>query len=291
MPSSRTFAPSLTSGVDGSARRSRRRRSARARCRAPSTPPARSPRPPGPEIGVRLSRLVAVEPGTRSSVRSGRARRAIRDSAAIRSPAGGFGLAPCGCASRRRCRPGRSSRTGPSRSRTRRCACRPGAAARPPRCRSCASRSRRASMRLPTKPSQMPTSDADLADLLRERHARSQSTGCDGRFAAHDLEQPHHVRRAEEVQPDDLLGTRRSAARSRRCRASTCWSPGWRPACRCASSLPKTSFFSPISSNTASIDEVGVGESVPVGRRARCLASRCGHLALRRASPASTVSA
>ena len=49
--------------------------------------------------------------------------------------------------------------------------------------------------------------DADLAEPLRERQRGGETSG-DGGVAAHDLEQPHHVRRAEEVQPDDALRTR-----------------------------------------------------------------------------------
>ena len=46
----------------------------------------------------------------------------------------------------------------------------------------------------------------DLADLLRELH-RGGDDGLRGLRAAHDLQQAHHVRRREEVQADDRLGT------------------------------------------------------------------------------------
>ena len=71
--------------------------------------------------------------------------------------------------------------------------------------------------------------------------------------AAHDLDQPHHVRGTEEVQADDGLRTRRGRRRSRRCRASTCWWPGSRRASRTPSSVANTCFFSAMFSNTASI--------------------------------------
>src|SRR3981081_2051296 len=51
-----------------------------------------------------------------------------------------------------------------------------------------------ASMRLPTKPSQTPTTDSTLA--MRR-----------GLFRAHDLAQLHHIRRAEEVHAEHVLRT------------------------------------------------------------------------------------
>ena len=48
---------------------------------------------------------------------------------------------------------------------------------------------------------------ADLAQLLRKLHAGGDHFGAGG-FAAHDFEQPHHVRGAEEVRADDAFGAR-----------------------------------------------------------------------------------
>ena len=50
--------------------------------------------------------------------------------------------------------------------------------------------------------------DRDLADPLRELHRGREHVGGRAR-AAHDLEQLHHVRGTEEVQPDDVRRPRR----------------------------------------------------------------------------------
>ena len=72
---------------------------------------------------------------------------------------------------------------------------------------SCASRKYVWSMRLPDEAGAYADEDADLADLLGELEARGDH-GLRRLLAADDLEQSHHVRRAEEVQADDLLRPR-----------------------------------------------------------------------------------
>ena len=47
--------------------------------------------------------------------------------------------------------------------------------------------------------------DADLAQFLCERQGRRDDVVA-GFCSAHDLHQPHHVRRAEEMQADDRFG-------------------------------------------------------------------------------------
>ncbi len=70
-----------------------------------------------------------------------------------------------------------------------------------------------------------------LAQRLRELHRRQDRLRRRLR-RAHHLEQRHHVRRREEVQADHVLGPLSRLSRSRRCRASRCWSPARRPASR-----------------------------------------------------------
>ena len=76
-------------------------------------------------------------------------------------------------------------------------------------------------MRLPTKPRQLPTSTPTLPSFFDKLHAGGDHFLAGG-LAADDLEQPHHVRRAEEVSADDRLRAARSPRRSRRCRAWRC---------------------------------------------------------------------
>ena len=54
------------------------------------------------------------------------------------------------------------------------------------------------------EPRRVSGDDADLAEALGDRQRRGQRPRGRGR-AADDLQQPHHVRGAEEVEPDDLL--------------------------------------------------------------------------------------
>ena len=61
------------------------------------------------------------------------------------------------------------------------------------------------SMRLPTKPSQTPTSTGILPIFLAERHHRGDDV-LGGRLAAHVLQQLHDVGRREEVHADDVAG-------------------------------------------------------------------------------------
>ena len=71
-------------------------------------------------------------------------------------------------------------------------------------------------MRLPMNPRQLPASTPTLFSFLASA-IDVAITSLLSVFAAHDFEQPHHVRRAEEVMPDHHLRTRRSPTRSRRC--------------------------------------------------------------------------
>ena len=77
------------------------------------------------------------------------------------------------------------------------------------RCSSSAERA--ASMRLPTKPWQTPTTTGTLPMPLGQRERGGEDVGRRCR-AAHDLDQPHHMRRREEVQAHHVA---RSAGRRR----------------------------------------------------------------------------
>ena len=116
-----------------------------------------------------------------------------------------------------------------------------------------ASRCRWASMRLPTKPWQTPTSTADLADAGSRAASRWRPPRPARLRAAHHLEEPHDVRRREEVQADARLRAGRSRRRSRRRRDRRCWRPGSRPASRCRRACAKMSFLSSMFSNIASM--------------------------------------
>ena len=63
-------------------------------------------------------------------------------------------------------------------------------------------------MRLPTKPRQFPTSTPILPSFFASA-MQVAITSCELRLAAHDLEQPHDVRRAEEMRADHHLRPRR----------------------------------------------------------------------------------
>ena len=66
---------------------------------------------------------------------------------------------------------------------------------------------------------------ADLPQSFGEREC-GRDRVVSGLPAAHDLEQPHHVRRTEEVQTDDVGRAGRWRRQSRRCRAWTYWCRG-----------------------------------------------------------------
>ena len=106
--------------------------------------------------------------------------------------------------------------------------------------------------------------DADFAQPLRERqrgreHARARCR------PAHDFDQPHHVRRAEEVQADDRLGPRVSPAISSMSSVDVLVAR-MQPGLAAASSAANTCFFSARFSKTASITR-----SAPQRRRTRLL--------------------
>ena len=65
-------------------------------------------------------------------------------------------------------------------------------------------------IRLPDEAGPVADDDPDLAEALREGQRRHQHVEAGAR-SAHDFEQPHDVRRAEEMQADHRLGTRRGA--------------------------------------------------------------------------------
>ena len=58
-------------------------------------------------------------------------------------------------------------------------------------------------MRLPTKPSQTPADDRDLAQALGEAEARRDDV-VGRRIGPHDLDKLHDVGRAEEMQPHHI---------------------------------------------------------------------------------------
>ena len=77
------------------------------------------------------------------------------------------------------------------------------------------------SMRLPMKPSHTPETTPIFLIVLASCMTVA-STSLRGLVAAHDLQQPHHVGRAEEVQADHVLRALGEARRSRRGPASRC---------------------------------------------------------------------
>ena len=156
-------------------------------------------------------------------------------------------LRPSRCRGRR----GRSSRTAPSGSRSRTARGRRPAASRLPG----------QLLGLAAALGEHAVADEAVADA--DQHRRSCRSACrapsrwrsrrlDGCVAAHDLEQPHDVGRAEEVQADHRSGRLVAEAISSMSR-SRCWWRGSRRACTIASSLAKISFLTSMCSNTASI--------------------------------------
>ena len=63
-------------------------------------------------------------------------------------------------------------------------------------------------MRLPTKPRQLPTSTPTFPSFF-DSSMQVAITSLLRRFAAHDFQQAHHIRRAEEVVADHRLRPRR----------------------------------------------------------------------------------
>ena len=186
--------------------------------------------------------------------------------------------------SRRRCRPGRPCGTGPSPSRTSRsrlstcCGVAPSSSRKPRLARVLLDHA------VADEAVAHARDDRRLLDLLAELHDRGEHVLA-GLLAAHDLQQLHHVGRAEEVHADHVLRALRERRRSCRRRASRCWWRGSRRASSTSSSVLKTCSLTPMSSNTASMTRSASVEVVVVERRRRaapCAASSlsCVELAL-----------
>ena len=112
--------------------------------------------------------------------------------------------APGGPARRRRGRPCRPRRRCPSPCRSRSARGRPARASRLPRPGTAPRTCRGTSCGCRRSPRQLPTTTGTLPSRLAKASAVASTSGLVAR-AADDFDQPHHVRRAEEVQADDVL--------------------------------------------------------------------------------------
>ena len=189
----------------------------------------------------------------RSSGRGGPSRRGFRGSST---------LATSPSTSRCRGRRGRSSRTGPSASRNRRA---PGRRPRAWRLRGSASAPRAgagASMRLPTKPWQTPTSTAILP-ILRAS-CMTVAITCFAVFAPRTISSSRMTLAGEKkCRPMTCSGRLVTDGDLVDVRGTRCWWRGSRPAWRCASSLRNTSFLIVHVLEHRLDDEVAVGERRP----------------------------
>ena len=121
-------------------------------------------------------------------------------------------------------------------------------------------------MRLATNPKQLPTTTPTLPSRLRELQ-RGRDRLLAGLAAAHDFEQLHHVRRAEEVMAEHLRRPPARAARTASMSSVDEFDASMQSGRVTAPSSANVAFFSSMFSNTASTTMSTLVEAVVAGRR------------------------